>query len=104
MITLENKYKIAFLINWGGFFCIVMPFGLKNAPPTYQWVVNTTFKDYLGVFMKLFLDDINVFSDLNTRLTKLQLCFDKCKEFGVNLNLKKLMFFVHLGNLGLCGI
>jgi hypothetical protein len=47
--------------------------------------------------MKLFLDDFNVFSELNTQLTKLQLCFDKCKEFAISLNLEKLMFFVHLG-------
>jgi hypothetical protein len=74
-----------------------MPFGLKNVPPTYQWVVNTTFKDYHGVFMKLFLDDFSVFNYLNTHLTKLQLCFDNYKEFDISLNLKKLMFLVHLG-------
>ncbi len=34
-----------------------MPFGLKNAPPTYQQVVNMTFKDNLGMFMKLFMYD-----------------------------------------------
>jgi hypothetical protein len=97
MIASEDRYNIAFITNWGVFVWVVMPFGLKNVPPTYQWVVNTTFKGYLGVFMKLFLDDISVFSDLNTHLTKLQLCFDKCKEFGISLNLEKLMFFVHLG-------
>ncbi len=79
MITHENKYNTPFLIDWGGFVWLVMPFGFKNVPPTYQWVVNTTFKDYLGVFMKLFLDDFSVFNDLNTHLTKLQLCFYKCK-------------------------
>ncbi len=47
--------------------------------------------------MKLFLDYFSVFSDLNTHLRKLQLCFDKCKEFGISLNRKKLMFLVHLG-------
>jgi hypothetical protein len=29
------------------------------------------FKDYLGMFMKVFLDDFNVFNDLDTHLTKL---------------------------------
>jgi hypothetical protein len=42
-----------------------MPFGLKNVPPTYQQVVSIAFKDYFGVFMKLFLDGFNVFSDLS---------------------------------------
>jgi hypothetical protein len=72
-----------------------MPFGLKNAPPTYQWAVNTTFKDYLGMLIKLFLDDFSVFSNLDTHLLKLQLCFDKCREFGISLNLEKYMFLVH---------
>jgi hypothetical protein len=74
-----------------------MPFGLKNVAPTYQQVVNTTFKDYLGVFMKLFLDDFNVFNDLDTHLLKLRQCFDKYREFGISLNPKKCMFLVHFG-------
>jgi hypothetical protein len=36
MITSEDRYKIAFIIDWGVFVWVVMPFGLKNAPPTYQ--------------------------------------------------------------------
>jgi hypothetical protein len=35
MITLEDMYKIAFVIDWGTFVSITMPFGLKNAPPIY---------------------------------------------------------------------
>ncbi len=35
-ITMEDKYKIVFIINSITFIWIVMPFGLKNVPPTYQ--------------------------------------------------------------------
>ncbi len=45
--------------------------------------------------MKLFLDNFNVFNNLDTHLPKLQLCFDKCREFGISLNSKKYMFMVH---------
>jgi hypothetical protein len=55
------------------------------------------FKEYLGVFMKLFLDDFSVFNDWNTHLQKLRLCFDKCHEFSINLNLDKCMFLVYFG-------
>jgi hypothetical protein len=48
------------------------------------------------MFMKLFLDDFNVFSDLDTHLTKLRLCFDKSREFEINLNPEKCMFLMHL--------
>jgi hypothetical protein len=36
MIDLENRYKIAFITNWGTFVWIVMPFGVRNVPPMYQ--------------------------------------------------------------------
>jgi hypothetical protein len=47
--------------------------------------------------MKLFLDNFNVFNNLDTHLPKLQLCFDKCREFGISLNYEKYMLMVHLG-------
>jgi hypothetical protein len=52
------------------------------------------FKEYFGMFMKLFLDDFSIFSDLKTHLAKFWLCFDKCQEFGISLNLEKCMFLV----------
>jgi hypothetical protein len=50
----------------------------------------------LDVFMKLVLDDFNVFSDLKMFMAKLWLCFDKCWEFGINLNPNKCIFLVYL--------
>jgi hypothetical protein len=34
-IALKDRYKIAFAIDWGAFTLVVMPFGVKNEPPTY---------------------------------------------------------------------
>ncbi len=34
-IALEDRYKIAFITNWGAFIWKVMPFGVKNGPLTY---------------------------------------------------------------------
>lgn len=70
---------------------------IKNAPPTYQRVVNHAFKDYLNDFMKLFLDDFNVYSIEDTHLTKLQPCFDRCWEYGLSLNSNKCIFMVASG-------
>jgi hypothetical protein len=36
IIALEYMYKIAFIIDWGVFFWIIMFLRLKNVPPTYQ--------------------------------------------------------------------
>jgi hypothetical protein len=54
-----------------------MPFGLKNVLSMYQRVVNKFFKDYLDDFMKLFLYDFTIFSDLDTHLPKLQMVLRK---------------------------
>jgi hypothetical protein len=50
-----------------------------------------SFQRIFGVFMKLFLND------LKTHMVKLQLCFDKCQEFGISFNLEKCMFMVFSG-------
>jgi hypothetical protein len=34
-IDLKDKYQTAFITNWGAFIWKVMPFGVKNGPPTY---------------------------------------------------------------------
>jgi hypothetical protein len=45
--------------------------------------------------MKLFLDDFNLLNDIEIDLSKLQLCFNKYQEFGIDLNLEKCMFLVY---------
>jgi hypothetical protein len=71
-----------------------MLFGVKNGPLTYQWVVNKTFHEYIGLFMKILLDDFTIFTSMDIHLNKLQLYFLKCHEFGINFNLEKCAFMV----------
>jgi len=70
-----------------------MPFGVKNGPPTFQKSVSTTFKEYLDQFMIIFVDDFTVYSDVESHLMKLNICFHKCKK-KINLNLEKCAFMV----------
>ncbi len=56
-----------------------------------------TFKEYLDTFMKILLDDFIVYSDMETHLQKPRLCFQKCREHNINLNLKKCNFMVCFG-------
>jgi hypothetical protein len=69
-----------------------MPFGVKNGLPTYQRVVTKAFHEYIDLFMKIFLDDHTIFSDLSTHIKKLIKCFLKCRKFGVNFNPKTCAF------------
>jgi len=68
MIAPKDRYKIAFITIWGTFVWIIMPFGLKNVPPTHQQAMSMAFHEYFEVFMKLFMDDFNVFNDLKRHL------------------------------------
>jgi hypothetical protein len=45
--------------------------------------------------MKLFLDDFSFLNDIEIDLSKLQLCFSKCQEFDIDLNLEKCMILVY---------
>ncbi len=98
-IALENQYKTIFVIDWGIFVWVVMPFGDKNGPPIYQKVITKAFCEYIDVFMKFFLDDFIVFNDLSTHLEKLKKCFLNCKEYGLSLNLEKCAFMVCFGTI-----
>ena len=72
-----------------------MPFGLCNAPGTFQNYINEAVRDYLDHFCTAYLDDILVYSDTEEQHTEhvlkvlrrlrernLQLDIDKC-EFNV---------------------
>ena len=96
-IAEEGCHLMTFVTDWGAFIWIVMPFGLKNAPGSYQRTVNKAFREYIDDFMKLFLDDFSVYSDLDSHLGKLWKCFVKCREYDISLNPEKCMFLVFSG-------
>jgi hypothetical protein len=46
--------------------------------------------------MKIFLDD---FIDMESHLWKFRLCFKKCREYGISLNIDKCAFMVFSGTI-----
>ncbi|GBG79447.1 hypothetical protein CBR_g29594 [Chara braunii] len=58
----EDVHKTAFKTRYGTYEYLVMPFGLCNAPGTFQTEMHRIFRPYLDKFMVVYLDDILVFN------------------------------------------
>ncbi|CEH15898.1 FOG: Transposon-encoded proteins with TYA, reverse transcriptase, integrase domains in various combinations [Ceraceosorus bombacis] len=62
-MALGHKAMTAFSTPFGFFEYLVMPFGLCNAPATFQAFMNYIFRDLLDVTVVIYLDDILVFTN-----------------------------------------
>ena len=58
----SEEWKTAFRCRYGLFEYNVMPFGLCNAPGTFQHYMNDTFRDFLDEFLVIYLDDMLIYS------------------------------------------
>nr|KYP37669.1 Retrovirus-related Pol polyprotein from transposon opus [Cajanus cajan] len=74
---------------------VMMPFGLKNAGATYQWVMNLIFHDLIGKFVQVYIDDIIVGSKRKEEhLCHLKLSFKRMRKHGLKMNPLKCAFGV----------
>ena len=60
-IALKDQEKTTFTCPFGTFAYCCMPFGLCNAPGTFQRCMINIFSDMVGLFLEVFMDDFSVF-------------------------------------------
>ncbi|KAJ1038880.1 hypothetical protein NDA10_003520 [Ustilago hordei] len=62
-IAKGDEWKTAFGTQLGLYEYLVMPFGLANAPAHFQSFINDIFRDIIGIYVVVYLDDFLIFSD-----------------------------------------
>ncbi|GJR36836.1 reverse transcriptase domain-containing protein [Tanacetum coccineum] len=94
-ITVE---KTTFTCPYGTFAYRRMPFGLCNAPGTFQRCMMAIFHDMIEKMMEVFMDDFSVFgSSFSTCLTHLEKMLKRCEDTNLALNWEKSHFMVKEG-------
>ncbi|GKB54647.1 reverse transcriptase domain-containing protein, partial [Tanacetum coccineum] len=94
-IALENQEKTTFTCPYGTFTYRRMPFGLCNAPATFQRCMTTIFHDMVEDFMEVFMHDFSVFGNsFDCCLANLDRMLARCEETNLVLNWEKCHFMV----------
>jgi hypothetical protein len=88
-----DEWKTAFRCRYGHFEYQVMPFGLMNAPGTFQAFVNDVLREYLDDFVVVYLDDILIYStNLEEHTAQVKKVLHKLEAAGISLKLEKCAF------------
>ncbi|GKA23819.1 putative nucleotidyltransferase, ribonuclease H [Tanacetum coccineum] len=97
-IAPEDQEKTIFTCPYGTFAYKRMPFGLCNAPTTFQRCMTTIFHALMKDNMEVFMDDFSVFgSSFNHCLKNLEKMLKRCEETNLVLNWEKCHFMVKEG-------
>ena len=64
----RDKHKTSFIKEFGKFQFLVMPFGLKNAPSTFQRMMDNILRDMTS-FSRCYIDDIVFIGIMGDTLT-----------------------------------
>ncbi|GJY49562.1 reverse transcriptase domain-containing protein [Tanacetum coccineum] len=75
-----------------------MPFGLKNAGATYQRLVDSAFKEQIGVNLEAYVDDMMIKSRTEQDIIKdVEQTFSTLRRINMKLNPKKCSFGMEEG-------
>jgi len=93
LVSLEDSYKTTFGTYQGLYEWLVMPFGLSNAPATFQVLMNLVFAKYLCKFVLVFFDDILIYSTTwNTHIQHLSLVLSTMQRHSLFAKVSKCSF------------
>ena len=91
----SSKQYTAFTVGPLGFYQFErMPFGLCNAPATFQRLMEACLGELVLETCLIYIDDIIVFAETeNAHLARLRAVFDRIREYGLKMRPHKCTFF-----------
>nr|GFA45613.1 reverse transcriptase domain-containing protein [Tanacetum cinerariifolium] len=93
-----HQEKTTFTCPYGIFAYRRIPFGLCNAPGTFQRCMMAIFHDMIDKTIKVFMDDFSVFGNsFQTCLSHLEKMLKRCEDTNLCLNWEKSHFLVKEG-------
>ena len=97
-IAPEDQEKTTFTCPYGTFAFRRMPFGLCNAPGTFQRCMMAIFSDMVEKTIEIFMDDFSVMGNsFDDCLENLRAVLTRCEETNLVLNWEKCHFMVQEG-------
>nr|GEU31985.1 reverse transcriptase domain-containing protein [Tanacetum cinerariifolium] len=97
-IDLRDQEKTTFTCPYRTFSYRRIPFGLCNAPGTFQRCMLAIFHDMVKKTMEVFMDDFSVFgSSFKNCLSRLDKMLQRCEDTNLSLNSEKSHFMVKEG-------
>ncbi|GJY25049.1 reverse transcriptase domain-containing protein [Tanacetum coccineum] len=94
----HDQEKTTFTCPYGTFAYRRMPFGLCNAPGTFQRCMMAIFHDMIEKMMEVFMDDFSVFGNsFRNCLSRVDKMLQRCEDVNICLNWEKSHFMVMEG-------
>lgn len=92
-----DEWKTAFRTRYGLYEWMVTPFGLANAPSTFQKYINWALREYLDEFCSAYVDDILIYTDgsLKEHQDHVWKVMAKLQDAGLQVDIEKCEFEVH---------
>ena len=91
-LSKSSRAKTAFVMPFGKYEFLMVPFGLAQAPAYFQLLMNKVLKGLK--FAMTYLDDIIIFSqDELQHLEHLEIVFSRLREAGLKMKRSKCDFF-----------
>jgi hypothetical protein len=89
-----DEWKTAFRTRYGLYEYLVTPFGLTDAPATFQRYINSTLQEFLDEFVSAYIDDALIYSDgsLSDHRKKVKLVMKRLQDAGLQVDIDKCEF------------